>query len=86
MTFKTIYIYIYIYIYDLKRARTSLKIGESSGPNLEIFKTSISCAIHLSSGIGVARHRGLCRSTPTSIFVSGLLPQLKLSVLLQNAP
>ena len=79
MTFK-------IYVYNLKRAGTSLEIRESSGPNLEIFKTSISCAIELALGIGVARHQGLCRSTPTSNFVSGLLLQLRLSVLLQNAP
>jgi len=41
------------YKYDLKRDRPSLERRESSGPNLEIFKTSISCAIELPLGIGV---------------------------------
>jgi len=64
----------------------SLNIRESSGPNLEIFKTSISCVSKLPSGIGVARHQGWCYLTPTCIFVSGFLQQLKLSFDLQNAP
>jgi len=67
------------------RDEPSLNIGESSGPNLEIFKTSISCASKLPSGIGVAQHQGCRRSTPTYIFVSGFLQQHKFSVFLQNA-
>jgi len=68
------------------RDEPSLNIGESSGPNLEIFKTSISYASKLPSGIGVAQHQGWCRLTPTYIFVSGFLQQHKFSVFLQNAP
>jgi len=55
MTFKTIY--IYIYIYDLKRDGPSLEIRESSGRNLEIFKTSISqVLVSLDTRGGVVRH------------------------------
>jgi len=43
----------------------SLNIGESSGPNLEIFKTSISYVFELPSRIDDARQQGWCRSIPT---------------------